>query len=73
MQMGLNEFTVRFPDWSMPVPKEFAGEWLAWNEDRTKILSHGEDLIAVREEAIALGCVRPVLQKVPHAPFVGRA
>ena len=52
---------------------EFSGQWLAWNQDRTEILAHGDDMAAVRERAIALGCPRPVLQKVPHAPFVGNA
>jgi hypothetical protein len=73
MQMTLQEYALRFPDRNRPVPREFAGQWLAWNQDCSEILSHGEDLTTVRERAIALGCARPVLQKVPQAPFVGRA
>jgi hypothetical protein len=73
MQMTLNEFVSRFPDRRSPIPGEFAGQWVAWNQDCTEILSHGKDLTTVRERAISLGCERPVLQKVPHSPFVGRA
>jgi len=73
MQIRLDEFTARFPDRGRAVPIELVGQWLAWNQDRTEILAHGDDMRAVRERAIALGCARPVLQKVPHAPFVGTA
>ena len=73
MQMTLSEFTARFPNRAPLVPIELAGQWLAWNEDRTKILAHGNNMAQVREQAVAAGCPRPILQKVPHAPFVGNA
>lgn len=73
MQMTLDEFTARFPNLGALVPIELAGQWLAWNQDRTEILAHGDDMAKVRERAIAIGCPRPILQKVPRAPFVGNA
>jgi hypothetical protein len=72
MQMKLEEYTKKFPERGQPVPGACAGQWIAWNEDRNKILSHGADYGTVRQEAIASGCARPVLQKIPRAPFVGR-
>lgn len=73
MQMSLDEFSARFPNRRRPLPAKFAGQWVAWNEDRSEILAHGEDMSEVRDQAIACGCTRPLLQKVPRAPFVGRA
>ncbi|MFZ1934945.1 MAG: hypothetical protein WCB27_03690 [Thermoguttaceae bacterium] len=73
MQMKLEEYIKRFPDRGQPVPSHCAGKWIAWNEDRSEILSHGQDLDSVRQEALARGWARPILQKVPHGPFVGGA
>jgi hypothetical protein len=73
MQMTLNEFAVRFPDRGPLVPLELAGQWVAWNQDCTEILAHGDDMAGVREQATVHGCPRPVLQKIPHSPFVGNA
>jgi len=73
MQMTLDEFTARFPDRARPVSAEYAGQWIAWNEDRTTILAHGGDMAAVRQQALERGCARPLLQKVPRGPFVGGA
>jgi hypothetical protein len=73
MAMTLDEYTKRFPDRNLPVPAEYAGQWVAWNQDCDEILSHGDDMRAVRDQAVARGCERPVLQKVPRAPFVGQA
>jgi len=71
MQMKLDEYDLRFPNRVEPVPVEYAGQWVAWNEDRTEILFHGPDMSEVRGQAIAHGCACPVLQKVPCGPFVG--
>ena len=62
----------RFPDRVQPVPEEYAGQWIAWNQDCTRIVARGTDLCEVRDRAITKGHARPVLQKVPRAPFVGR-
>jgi hypothetical protein len=73
MQMKLRDYTTRFPGRPQPVPAEYAGEWVAWDEDRTGVLAHGARMDEVRQQAVARGCVRPVLQKVPRGPFVGGA
>jgi hypothetical protein len=73
MQMTLDEFTARFPDRRRPVQAEYAGQWVAWNDDGAEVLAHGESLSGVRETAVQRGCARPVLQKVPHGPFVDGA
>ena len=71
MQMKLAEYVRRFPERGKPVPCECAGQWIAWNEDRNEMLSHGGDYRAVRQEAIRRGCARPILQRIPRGPFVG--
>jgi hypothetical protein len=73
MQITREEYAVRFPGRGEPVPAEYAGQWVAWNEDRSRVLAHGPDLTEVRAQAIALGCVRPLLQRIPRGPFVGSA
>jgi hypothetical protein len=73
MQMKLDDYKTRFPDRVEPLPKEYAGQWVAWSENRTEILSHGVDMSEVRDQAIARGCACPVLQKIPCGPFVGGA
>ena len=49
------------------VPVEFAGKWVAWNAEHTRIIAHAETLQqlwqAVREEEID----DPVFEKVPRA------
>ncbi len=73
MRMKLHEYTARFPDRGLPVPAEYAGQWVAWNLDRTEILANGEDLEEVRRQAVELGCERPLLQKIPRGLCVGGA
>lgn len=69
--MKLDEYLARFPDQRKPVPPEFSGLWISWNEDLTEIMSSGTDAIRVRDQAFARGCPRPVLQKLFPGPFVG--
>ena len=71
MHMTVDEFTARFPNRGRPIPAEYAGQWIAWNDGRSEILAHGGDLGAVRRQAIEHGCDCPILQKVPRGPFVG--
>ena len=73
MRMALDEFVTRFPNRNRPIPAEYAGKWIAWNDDRTEILAHGGSLDEVRQQAVQRGCVRPILQKLPLGPFVGGA
>jgi hypothetical protein len=72
MHMTLAEYAIRFPERGEPVPAQYAGQWIAWNMDRTAVVACGTDMCEVRSQALARGCTRPVLQKIPHAPFVRR-
>ncbi len=71
--MTLDEYAARFPDRPPPVPARYAGQWVAWNADRTEIISNGENYAEVLEQAIASGCSRPILQMIPRGPFMGGA
>ena len=73
MRMTLEEFAVRFPDRPPPVPAEYAGEWIAWNPDRSAIVAHGKTLDEVCRRAVEVGYSHPILQKIPRGPFVGSA
>lgn len=73
MQLRLEEYRRRFPDRPEPPPAEYAGQWIAWNEQRTKIIAHGDDLVSVHGQAVALGCANPVLQRLIGTAFVGSA
>jgi len=73
MQMSLTEYAARFPDRPAPIPAQYAGQWIAWNDERQVIVAHGGDLEQVRREALQRGCAHPVFQKVCPAPFIGCA
>lgn len=72
MPMSLAEYKRRFPDRPPPVPAEYSGQWLAWNEDHTQILAHGKDWREAHSQAVATGCSQPILQKVLPAGYIGR-
>jgi hypothetical protein len=65
--MHLKPDDPRLKDRPRPAPVEYAGQWVAWNEDRTEIIAHGTDVAAVREAAIAAGHPMALLEKV-HRP-----
>jgi hypothetical protein len=73
MRMTVEEYKEKFPNRPEPIPAEYAGKWIAWNEARTQIVAHGDSLWSVREQALATGCRRPILHRIPRAPFIGRA
>ena len=73
MLMTLEQVKKRFPDRPKPAPLEFAGQWVAWNEDHTEIVAHGAVFGEVRARAIDAGCREPLMQKVLGASFVGGA
>jgi hypothetical protein len=54
-------------------PPEFAGQWVAWNKERTKIVAHGDDMAFVHRSAIAIGHPNAILQHVrrPEVTFIG--
>jgi hypothetical protein len=57
-----------------PVPLEYAGKWVAWNSDHSRIVAHSDNMQSlwqmVREQHIS----DPVFEKVLRADvkFVGR-
>ena len=61
------------PRWPKPAPVKFAGQWVAWNHERTEIVCHGADVAAVRAAAIAAGHADAIFQKVrrPDSIFIG--
>jgi hypothetical protein len=71
MQMTLDEYAARFPGRRPPMPLEYAGKWIAWNQDCTEILAYGSDFTEVHDLAVQRGCARPVLHKIPRGPFIG--
>lgn len=55
------------------VPIEYAGKWLAWDFDETKILAAANSYSEAKQLAEAMGELRPVLVKAPDAQtrFIG--
>lgn len=49
------------------VPRQFAGQWIAWNRARTAIIASGRTLDDARLAAAAAGESAPILAKVPRA------
>ena len=56
-----------------PAPIEFAGQWVAWNKQRTEIIAHGRRMADVHAAAIAAGHSDAILQRVryPSIAFIG--
>jgi hypothetical protein len=56
-----------------PVPKRFAGRWIAWDQQHTRIIASGATFSEARRRAIESGERQPLLAKVPNADtrFVG--
>jgi len=55
------------------VPIEYAGKWIAWDFNETKIIASGRSYEDTRKAAEATGEKRPVLAKAPDAKvrFIG--
>lgn len=49
------------------VPRNYAGQWIAWNRARTTIVASGRTLDEARRAAEAAGEPQPILAKVPRA------
>jgi hypothetical protein len=49
------------------VPKEFAGKWIAWDHDMTRIVASGTTPREVRDAALKAGEANPILGKSPSA------
>jgi hypothetical protein len=73
MLVSQNDPRLNEPRRRQPAPVQFAGQWVAWNDDRTEILAHGEDSETVWLAAIASGARNPLLEKVrrPGISFIG--
>ena len=55
------------------VPRQYAGQWIAWNHEQSRIVASGPTLHSALEAAIASGESQPLLTKAPDARtrFVG--
>ena len=55
------------------VPRQYCGQWIAWNHEQSRIVASGPTLQSALEAAIALGELQPLLTKAPEARtrFVG--
>jgi hypothetical protein len=64
---------VREPVRPSAAPVEYAGQWVAWNRERTDIIAHGKNLSEVHAAAVRAGHLDAILQKVrrPDASFIG--
>jgi len=47
------------------VPIEYAGKWIAWDHDMTRIVASGTTPRVVRDAAIKAGEPNPILGKSP--------
>jgi hypothetical protein len=50
---------------SIVVPIEYAGAWIAWNHDKTRIVGSGATLEDAKRVAEAAGETQPSFAKVP--------
>lgn len=55
------------------VPRKYAGQWIAWDHDHTRIIASGTTYAEARDAAVAAGESDPLLDKIPRADvrFVG--
>lgn len=53
--------------------KDYKGKWVALEGDFSTVISSGNDIIKVRDEAAKKGFNKPVLFRVPKKsiPFIG--
>ena len=54
-------------------PVELAGQWIAWDRARTKIVAQGKEMADVHRAAVAAGHADAILQRVrrPDQAFIG--
>lgn len=59
--------------WDRAVPVEFAGKWVAWSADHSRIVAHAESLPRLWQVVQEEGIEDPIFEKVPQADvrFVG--
>ncbi len=49
------------------VPLEYAGLWIAWDRDHTRIVANGQTIDAAYKAALEAGEPKPILGKAPDA------
>lgn len=56
-----------------PAPSEFAGQWVAWNQERTEIIAHAPDFATAWKTAREAGFPDAILQRVrrPDERLIG--
>lgn len=56
-----------------PAPMEYAGQWVAWNKDRTEVIAHAADFATVHRNALAAGHPQAIFQHVRrlNTAFIG--
>ena len=57
------------------VPTKYAGKWIAWNDDQSKILGSGRTLHDARKAVKTKDGKQPIFAKVPQEDvrFIGLA
>jgi hypothetical protein len=50
-----------------PVPRKYAGQWIAWNRAQTAVVASGRTFDEARRAAEAAGEPNPILAKAPRA------
>jgi len=71
MPMSLEEYRRRFPDRPEPIPLEYQGKWIAWDEGHRNIIASADDLPDVRKLVMAMGHTDPIYQFVARYPSFG--
>lgn len=67
MQVHPDDPRLKDPNRPKMAPIEYAGKWVAWDDERQNIVASGTDMEEVYQQAIAVGNERPLLQKVRRA------
>lgn len=54
-------------------PIQYAGQWVAWDKQRTTVVAHGVEIAQVFRDAAAAGHPDAILQKVrvPGVAYIG--
>ena len=55
------------PQRPKPAPPEYAGQWVAWDHERSRIVAHGTTLQEVWNAAAQTGVADPVYERVRRA------
>ena len=55
---------------SPPVPREYAGKWIAWDREKKRIVAAAVTLAEAKAAAHAAGETEPILAKAPKQPAV---